>query len=182
MRDLFLLMNVSLDGYFEGPDHDLSWATHDFAAFRSETKKEVDTLLFGHRTYEMMESFWPTPQATEMAPDVAQFMNQAQKVVVSHQPFTPKWDKVTVISADVVSAVRRLKAEDGQSIAIFGSNELCVSLMPTGLIDEFQIQVNPVALGDGTPLFKGLPEKAELALIKTHTFPGGVVLLTYRPC
>ena len=64
---------------------------------------------------------------------------------------------------------------------MFGSNTLCVSLMQAGLVDEFQIMVNPVALGDGTSLFKGLPEKAELTLTDTRRFKSGTVMLTYIP-
>ena len=180
MRKIFLLMNVSLDGYFETPEHDISWATGDFEAFSPEAGEEVDTLLFGHRTYEMMKSFWPTPQAEQAAPDVARFMNEKRKVVASRHNFDPGWQNVTVISGDVPGEIRRLKEQPGKTIAMFGSNNLCVSLMQAGLIDEFQIIVNPVALGEGTPLFKGLPAKTGLALVDTRPFKSGAVMLTYN--
>ena len=181
MRKIFLLMNVSLDGYFEGPGHDISWASNDFEAFSQEGSEEVDTFLFGHRTYDMMKSFWPTPQAAEIAPDVARVMNEKQKVVASHQPFDPGWNNVKVIGADAVGEVKQLKEQPGKTIAMFGSNTLCVSLMQAGLVDEFQIIVNPVALGGGTSLFKGLPEKAKLTLTDTRRFKSGTVMLTYKP-
>jgi dihydrofolate reductase len=152
----------------------------DFEAFSSEGSGEVDTLLFGHRTYDMMK-FWSTPQAEETQPEIARFMNEKLKVVASHQPFEPGWKNVTVISGDVPGAVRKLKKEPGQTIAMFGSNNLCVSLMQHGLIDEFQILVNPVVLGEGTSLFSGLPKKAELTLRDTRQFKSGVMMLTYAP-
>lgn len=174
-------MNVSLDGYFEGPGHDISWSHDDFEAFSLEQSKEVDTLLFGRKTYELMKGFWPTPQAEEIAPEIAKFMNEKLKVVVSHNSFEPGWNNVMVISDDVAGEVRKLKEQPGKTIAMFGSNNLCVSLMQEGLIDEFQILVNQVALGEGTSLFKGLPKKAELRLTETRKFESGTILLTYEP-
>ena len=66
MRRIFLFMNVSLNGYFEGPGHDISWAHSDFEAFSPEQNQGDATILLGHRTYEMMKNFWPTPQAHEV--------------------------------------------------------------------------------------------------------------------
>lgn len=180
MRTIFLFMNVSLDGYFEAPGHDISGFTNDFEAFSADQSGEVDTLLFGRKTYDMMK-FWSTPQAETIAPEIAKFMNEKLKVVVSHSAFEPDWSKVTVISADVVGAVKKLKEQPGKNIAMFGSNNLCVTLMQAGLVDEFQIVVNPVAFGDGTSLFKGLPAKAALTLTETRQFKSGAILLTYAP-
>ena len=146
-------MNVSLDGYFEAPGHDLSWAKNDLEAFSPEQSQEVDTILLGHRTYEMMKSFWPTPQAEQVAPEIARFMNAKNKVVASHEPFEPGWKNVTVISGDVAGAVKKLKQLPGKDIIILGSNNLSVSLMREGLIDEFQIVVIPIVLGSGRTLF-----------------------------
>ena len=177
-------MHVSLDGYFEGLGNDISWFNSDdyhFEAFSLEQSKEVDTLLFGRKTYEMMKSFWPTAQAEAIAPEVAQFMNEKHKVVVSHTAFAPGWHNVTVISDDVAAAVRKLKEQPGKTIAIFGSNNLCVSLMQAGLIDEFRIVVNPLVLADGTSLFKGLPKRADLTLTETRQFESGKTLLIYKP-
>ena len=73
MRNLFLFMNVSLDGYFEGQGHDISQFHNEenpFEAYSSEEGGAVDALLFGHRTYDMMKNFWPTPQAQESAPQI----------------------------------------------------------------------------------------------------------------
>ena len=180
MRKLFLFMNVSLDGYFEAPGHDISGFKNDSEAFSSDASQEVDTLLFGHQTYEMMK-FWSTPQAEQMMPEVARFMNEKHKIVASLHPFDPGWKNVQVISGDVVEAIKMLKEQPGKNIIIFGSSTLCVSLMQAGLIDEFQIVVNPVVFGEGTPLFKGLPGKAELTLVETKRYQSGAVLLTYQP-
>ncbi len=181
MRRIFLFMNVSLDGYFEAPGGDLSWAGHDYEAFSPESSAAVDTILLGRRTFEMMRSYWPTPPAAEMAPEVARFMNDRSKVVASHAPFDPGWQNATVITGDVPEAVRQLKAQPGKEIIVMGSNILCVSLLTHGLLDELQILVNPVVLGAGTPLFRGLQEPIPLALKSSRQFQSGGVLLTYEP-
>ena len=108
-------------------------------------------------------------------------MNEQRKVVVSHQSFEPGWNNVTVICDDVAGEVKKLKAQPGKDIIILGSNNLCVSLMQEGLIDEFQIVVNPVVLAEGTTLFEGLPADAELRLTGTRQFKNGTILLTFEP-
>jgi len=180
MRKIILFNNISLDGYFEDQNHDISGFKADFEAFSSSEGSQVDTLLFGHKTYEMMK-FWSTPQAEAMAPDVAKFMNATQKIVASHEPFAVGWNNVRVISGDIPAAVRQIKEEPGKDIMIFGSNTLSVSLMQEGLIDEFQIVVNPVAFGAGTPLFAGLRDTMAFHLLDVRRFSSGAVLLIYRP-
>ena len=184
MRKTFLFMNVSLDGYMEGPGHDISsfhQEENPFEAFSSEGSAAVDTLLFGRKTFEMMKSYWPTPEAKQSAPEIASFMNENPKVVVSHHPFEPGWDRTILISGDVIGQLKALKGQPGKTIAIFGSNNLCVTLLQEGLLDELQIMVNPVILGGGTPLFAGLPETIKLRLVQSHTYKSGTVLLTYEP-
>lgn len=182
MRKLWLLMNVSLDGYFEAPGHDISWASGGFEPFSDDDTGSVDAFLFGHRTYDMMKNFWPTPQAAATAPEVATVMNEKNKFVVSHAAFEPGWNNVTVLSGDdVLAEVQRLKDQPGGSIAVFGSNNLCVTLLREGLLDELHILVNPVLLGTGTSLFTGLPEKAALTLTKSQSYPSGATMLTYVP-
>lgn len=179
MRKIFLLMNISLDGYFEDANQQISGFKNDNEAFSEGESAEVDTLLFGRKTYEGM-TFWSTPEAREMMPEVAKFMNETPKVVVSHHDFDPGWENVTVVSQNAVAAIRTLKAQVGKTIAIFGSNNLCVSLMQHRLIDEFQIIVNPVVFGAGSSLFAGLTSQAELTLKRSKPFKSGAVMLTYH--
>ena len=84
-RKIFLFMMVSLDGYFEGPDHDISWHRVDseFNDFSLEQMSKVDTLMFGRRTYELMESYWPSEEARQDDPKVAEFLNTLPKIVFS---------------------------------------------------------------------------------------------------
>ena len=176
-------MMVSVDGYFEGVNHDLSWHNVDaeFMAFSHEQNNSnaVDTILFGHRTYDLMASFWPTAQGIGSDPETAQFMNETPKIVASHQPFTPEWEHTTVISANVLDEIEKMKTQPGKNIAIFGSNDLCVSLMERDIIDEFRLMVNPVALGKGNSLFVGVSKRVNMKLTDTREFTSGNVLNDY---
>lgn len=140
----------------------------------------MDAFLFGHTTYDMMNAFWPTPQAQQTAPQIAKVMNERQKFVASHSAFDPGWQNVTVLSGnDVVAQIKALKDGPGKTIGVFGSNQLCVSLIEAGLLDELQLILNPVALGDGTPLFKGLSKPHNFTLAETKKFKSGQLLLTF---
>jgi dihydrofolate reductase len=183
MRKIFLFMMTSLDGFFEGPDHDLSWHNVDaeFNEFAAKQAADADTLLFGRRTYELMARFWPTESAKRADPVIAEIMNTRPKFVVSRTLDKADWQNSTLIRDNAVEKIAELKRQPGKDIAIFGSNNLCVSLIPTGLIDEYRIMVNPVAIGVGTTLFVGLRERLSLRLVKTREFASGNVLLCYRP-
>jgi dihydrofolate reductase len=181
MRRVYLFMMVSLDGYFEGEDHDLSWHNVDgeFNDFAHEQLRETGALLFGKRTYDLMAGFWPTPQGQADDKEIAATMSALPKVVVSNRPVRPSWQPTKVVTANVHEEITKLKLESGKSIAILGSNALCVSLMEAALVDEFRLMVNPVAIGKGTPLFAGLAKRVKLNFVGSRAFKNGNVLNRY---
>jgi dihydrofolate reductase len=183
MRKVFLFMMVSLDGFFEGPDHEIDWHNVDeeFNEFAINQLNELDMILFGRITYEGMASFWPTPFAKENDPIVAEKMNTTPKIVVSKTLARADWQNTRLIKEHVSEEIAQLKQQPGKDIAIFGSSDLAVSLLQMGLLDEVRVIVNPVVLGNGKLLFKGLHEQLKLKLLKTHQFNSGNVLLYYEP-
>lgn len=175
---------VTVDGYFEGEGHDISWHNannQEFTDFVGQQNQTIGTILMGHRTFDMMASFWPTEEAKKIDAATSEFMTNTQKIAVSHEPFGTSWENTRIISDNVYEEIQKLKEEDGKDIAIFGSNMLCVSLVEHGLVDEFRIMVNPVALGKGNPLFTGLSRKINLKLVDVIKFESGNVLLKYFP-
>ncbi len=184
MSKLFLFMMISLDGFFEGPGHDLSWHNADnqeFADFANEQTAGVGAIIFGHRTYDMMADFWPKPIGEQADATTARLMNKAPKFVVTHQDFKPKWENTEVIRINIKEEIQKLKAQGDQDLAVYGSNNLCVSLLEMHLLDELRIMVNPVVIGKGTPLFHGAKNKLKFKLIASRQFKSGNVLLTYKP-
>jgi dihydrofolate reductase len=183
MRKVILFMMVSLDGFFEGPNHALDWHNVDaeFNEFAIHQLNEVDVLLFGRKTYEMMASYWPTPAATKNDPIVAERMNNLPKLVFSRTLQKVEWNNSRLIKENVAEEISKLKQQPGKDMAIFGSSDLSVTLAKLGLIDEYRIMVNPVVLGNGTRLFAGMNHRLNLKLVKTKSFSSGNVLLYYVP-
>lgn len=173
---------TTLNGYFKGPDNDISWHRHgdEENGFASDSLGEKATLLFGRITYEMMAGFWPTPMAIENMPEVAKGMNEAEKIVFSTTLEGAGWENTTVINGDLIEAVRKLKAIPGKVMTILGSGSIIAQLAEARLIDEYQFMIDPVAIGEGTPSFQGLTRKLDLKLIDSRVFKSGVVLLNYE--
>jgi len=187
MSKLFLFMMVSVDGFFEGPNHDLSWhnVNPEFNDFAIAQTKTVGTLLFGHTTYDLMSGYWPTEGPRKNDPVVAELMNTLPKIVFSRTltnlPAIPHWENAKLEKEVNKDEIIKLKQSSDKPLAIFGSNALCVSLMRLGLVDEFRLMVAPVVIGKGTRLFEGLNEKYKLKLTSSRVFNSGNILLTYVP-
>lgn len=183
MRKIIFFMFTSLDGFFEGPDRDISWhyVDEEFNEFAIEQINTVDTLLFGRVTYELMASYWPTPAADADDPIVADKMNSMPKIVFSKTLSTVNWQNTRLIKENFVDEMLKLKGQPGRGLIIFGSSDLAVTFMEHSLIDEYRIVVNPVVLGSGKSLFQGIQDKFELKLLQTRSFKSGNVLLYYEP-
>jgi dihydrofolate reductase len=183
MRKLIAFNLVTLDGFFEGPNHDLSWHNVDaeFNDFTIEQCNAGDTLVFGRVTYQLMARFWPKPDAIKNDPIVADYMNRTPKIVFSRTLEKAEWNNTRVVRDHVAEEIAKLKQQPGKDIAVFGSANLLSTLMQLDLVDEHRIMVNPVILGNGTPLFKTSKDKQNLKLVRTKTFGNGNVLLCYQP-
>lgn len=181
MRKVFLFNMITLDGFFEGPNQDISWhhVDDEFNEFAIEQLKEVDTLLFGRVTYQGMASYWPTEFAISSDPIVAELMNNLPKMVFSRTLEKAEWNNTKLVNNNAAEEVSKLKQQPGKDIAIFGSSAFAVTLAERGLIDEYRVIVNPLLLGNGTPLLKGIKDKLDLKLLKSRTFKSGNVLLYY---
>ncbi len=149
MRRIFSFMMATVDGYYEGPNQEFDFWNIDeeFDEFSVEQLDEVDTLVFGRVTYEGMAAFWPTSAAEEEDPRIAARMNSISKIVVSRTLDKAEWANTRLITAP--DELAKLRQQPGKDIAIFGSSDLTVSLLPMGLVDELRIMVNPVILGAG---------------------------------
>jgi dihydrofolate reductase len=187
---LFTFMTISVDGFFEGRDHDISWHNVDDEVhkFAIELLRGTDTILFGRRTYELFEDFWPKaaddPEISEDVLEIACLINNMKKIVFSKTltrvEEKENWRNVKLIRDVNPEEIKRWKRESGKDLDIGGSN-LAVSFAQLGLIDEIRIMVSPIVLGEGTRLFEGIKDNLNLSLLKTRTFKSGNVLLYYQP-
>jgi dihydrofolate reductase len=186
MRNLIVFNHVTLDGYFAGLNGDFSWAhtgndDAEYAAFVAENAGGGGQLLFGRVTYQLMAGYWPTPMADQHNPAVAAAMNQMSKVVFSRTLREASWSNTTLVKGDIVAAIRRMKDQPGPGMAILGSGSIVAQLALEQVIDEYQMMVDPVALGSGRTMFEGISKMLTLKLTKTRTFKNGKVLLCYQP-
>jgi dihydrofolate reductase len=194
-RKIVVFDRVSADGYFSAPDGSLSWVVPD-----EEIDKEgaSDTpgagcLIFGRRTFDMFESFWPTQlgeAATAQDPHrpvrhsdsmkkMAVWLNEATKIVFSRTRRESSWKNTRFAGEFDASKVEALKSEPGKDILVFGSGEIVSLLAGHGLVDEYQLVVSPLVLGGGKSLLRGLPKSVPLRLVDAKSYSSGNVKLRY---
>ena len=187
MTRLSVFNHVSLDGFFAGPNGEIDWfqAVHDdewnrYAQEHSDISSS--TLMFGHTTYRMMKSWWPTPPAMKADPAMAQVMNDSPKIVFSKRlkkaQDEPTWKNIRVIDEIDPAEIRNLKRRE--RITVLGSGTIVQQLANLRLIDEYTLLLVPIVLGKGRPLFKAVG-KTTLDLVEQRAFRNGVVLLRYQP-
>jgi dihydrofolate reductase len=186
MQKLIVFNHVTLDGHFVDANGGFSWAQHgnddpEYSAFVAENASGGGQLLFGRITYDLMASYWPTPIADQHNPAVAKGMNSMAKVVFSRTLEKAAWNNTRLVKSDIAAEVRKMKNEPGPGLAILGSGSIVSQLVPENLIDEYQMIVDPVALGKGRSMFDGIREKLTLQLAKSRIFRNGKVYLCYQP-
>jgi dihydrofolate reductase len=182
MRKLHAFETVTLDGFFTDDHNDMSWAhkqDEEFREFTSSNARGDAELLFGRVTYEMMASFWPTPEAATRLPEVAAAMNRMRKYVFSRSVNQAAWQNTTLVKGDPVAETARLKREAGPDLVVMGSGSIVSQLAQARLIDEYQIVLNPLVLGRGRTLFATVDDRLPLRLTQTRTFKNGNVVLWY---
>ena len=184
MSKLSAFVFTSLDGYFEGPKKgDISWHRHgaEENAYAVEALKAGSTLLFGRVTYQMMAGYWPTPAGLKDDPVMAEGMNKADKIVFSRTLDKAEWRNTRLVKGDIADEVRRLKQLPRKGMTLLGSGSILTLFAEKGLIDSYEIMIDPVILGGGTSVFGGLKNRQDLKLTSTRAFRSGVVLLSYAP-
>jgi class 3 adenylate cyclase/dihydrofolate reductase len=179
---------MTVDGVMEAPgmeehrDGKNAWALRvqdeETARFNKSQIYDADAILFGRTTYNIWAAFWPTVTGDE---ELARRVNEIPKYVVSATMKSADWTNSTLISADVVGEVERLKERPGGDLLVYGSADLVDELLKHDLIDEYRLLVYPVILGSGKHLFRNGIDAHHLRLVGSRTFTSGIVLLTYEP-
>jgi len=185
---------VTVDGVMQGlggPDEDrrggferggwiTPYADEEGMGFLNEVYGRADAFLLGKRTYEIFAASWGTWDDPGDSP-IWTALNTRPKYVASTAPFDPEWANTTVLSGDVVAAVEELKAEQGGELQVHGSGALIRSLLADELVDEMNLLIVPVVVGQGTRLFPDAGPDAALELLGSRTTASGVTIQVYRP-
>ena len=184
MRKVIYSMMVSLDGFIEGPNRNIDWVIIDeeLHKYINDQQAEADAFLYGRRMYEIMAGYWPTADGDPSIPgymlEFAYIWKNKPKIVFSKTLEKVEW-KSRLVRENIAGEILKLKAQPGKDLALGGAN-IAATFMKLGLIDEYQLFVQPIVLGSGTPFFPALDDKINLRLVETHRFGTGVILLRYQ--
>ena len=190
--ELTTTAQVSVDGVMQGPggpEEDErgtfergGWAHFDEEAgtVMDEIYERADTFLFGRRTYEIFAGSWGTWSDPGDSP-IWTSLHTLPKYVASTTPFEPAWGNTTLLTGDVEAAIRELKAKPGGELQVHGSGALFRWLLDHDLVDEINLFVFPVVVGEGTRLFADTGPDTALELLGSRSTPGGVTIQVYRP-
>lgn len=181
MNRIVVVNWVAVDGIFSGPDGETDWFTPDeeLASENLQNLPKASTILFGRVTFKMMEAFWPTQEARSRFPEIAAYMNGAEKHTFSTTVNSSSWQNSYFhkeISRETVTAIKETAKGD---IVILGSGDVSMALHRLGLIDEYSLILDPQLLGAGKPFFRNINRTA-LQLLDARVFPSGTVRLNYK--
>jgi dihydrofolate reductase len=195
MRRIVTFNHVTADGYFTSPDGKIDWVVSDDQADKAAAERlpGFDTVLFGRRTYEMFEAFWPKALedpsgvrdphgAGRRSPEIhaiAVWLNQAVKLVFSRTLKKVAWKNARVADRLEPRAIEDLKKQPGKDIMVFGSGSIVSQLTRHKLIDEYQFLVTPTILGSGRSLVAGVAAHIALRLLEATAHRSQNVMLRY---
>lgn len=182
MRRIIVCNWLSLDGFIAGPEGETEWFSwsDEIAAFYKKMQQDVDTILLGRKTYDIMAAYWPTAQSASEDPEIISHMNDSRKIVYSTTLANADWSNTTISKQIDAAAIRALKKEAGKDIIVYGSGSIVSALTNLGLVDRFYIMICPILLGSGKPLAGGLEHFVQLKKPDVHPFAAGGVLLQYH--
>jgi len=189
MAKLKLQMQISIDGFTAaGPDdeqHWVTWAWDEIRPYVIALLNTSDTILIGRKLAVDYIPFWQdvfTNKPDEPIHEVSRHIVRAKKVIFTHTLDRAVWDNTILAKGALADEIKKLKAESSRDIVVYGGSSFVSALIQEGLIDEFHFFVNPVALGQGWPIFDRLSSYQQLRLTRSVAFPSGIVLNTYvRP-
>jgi dihydrofolate reductase len=180
MRDVIVAMTMSLDGFVApargAPVHQAVAEDPTLKKIKLDWLSQAGTHAMGRVTYNEMAAHWPHSTDAYAAP-----MNDLPKVVFSKTLESAEWDGSRVARGDLAEEIAALRREPGGDIIAWGGASFVQALSRQGLVDEYRLVINPVALGDGLPLFKDLTDPIGLQLVQSRAFPNGSALHVYRP-
>lgn len=182
MRKIIAAEFLSVDGFMSDPNDEMKWVIDDFneevGKYEDELYDNADTLFLGRITYKIFESYWPYPTKEEDM-EMSKKINNINKIVFSKTLNRVEWENSTLVKDIGQEEIMRMKEQPGRNMIIVGSASIVQQFANLNLIDEYQLLVHPVVLGNGKPLFKNINDKRNLKLVNTRNYANGVILLEY---
>jgi dihydrofolate reductase len=186
MRKLILQVQITVDGFIAGPNGEMDFMVWDWdeegKKYVSELTDSIDCILLGRKLAEGFIPYWEKVVSDKNNPEYlfGKKMSDTSKVVFSRKLKVIEWNNARLAKGELKAEINSLKNQNGKDIIAYGGGTFVSSLIKEGLVDEFQLFVNPVAIGNGMPIFKELDSKQELILIKAIPFACRIVVLNYE--
>jgi dihydrofolate reductase len=187
MRKVILQMMVTLDGFVAGPNDELDWIDTDPAMGEAHfaLAEGADAALIGHGVYHGMAAYWPqvvaSPDAANNEAEFGRLMNRMSKIVISTTPEELTWENSEQLLVkdddDLLTKLTELKAMPAKYLLLYGGVQAAHSLIRNKLVDEYRVDVCPIALGAGKPLF---PQRTRLRFISVTPYKSGAMTVTYQ--
>nr|WP_294947473.1 dihydrofolate reductase family protein [uncultured Mucilaginibacter sp.] len=185
MRKVKMQMQVTLDGYVAGPNGEMDWAAwnwdDELKEYVTAITQPVDLIVLGRVLAEGFIPFWIQSLAGDEPQEGAGKMVNTPKVVFTKTLTESPWENTTLATGDIKEEVARLKARPGGDIMVYGGAGLASAMIKNNLIDEYHIFINPVVIGKGMTIYKGLQDRMNLNLVETRSFACGINVLVYNP-
>lgn len=187
MRKLKLQMQLSADGFVGGPNGELDWMTwnwdDELKKYVNDLHVPIDTILLGKNMTDGFVKHWEVVKANPKDEGQAfgAKMIDTPKVVFSRTLKESNWINTELAKGDYVEFIKKLKSQSGSDIIVYGGSTFVTSLIKAGLIDEYNLFVNPTAIGKGMTIFTEIDSKMNLKLVKAIPFACGVVAMQYQP-
>lgn len=186
LRKLKLQVQLSVDGFVAGPQGEMDWLTFDWDEQINQVVEAitdpVDCIVLGRKLAEGFIPHWATVAADAEHPEFAagQKFSETPKVVFTRTLDRSPWPNAVLAKGDLVDEIIRLKDQAGGDIIAYGGASFVSALIQHDLIDEYDLFVNPAALGTGMPIFTALPSPRRFVLETAKAFPCGIVLIRYH--
>jgi dihydrofolate reductase len=185
MRKLKLQVQMSVDGFVGGPNGELDWMTWDMddniGAYINELTNSCDTILLGRKMTDGFVNYWESVKPDSPEYDFAQKMVGYPKYVFTKTLDESPWAHTTLVKGDIVDEVNAIKAQDGKDIVVYGGANFVSSLIKHDLIDEYNLFINPAALGKGLTIFGDISDTFRLSLLAAKQDDCGITVNRYVP-
>ena len=184
MRKLKLQVQITLDGFISGKNNEMDWMivnwSNDLKDYVTRLNERVDTILLGKNLALGFIPHWTDAYNRPEPMEGSEKYVKTPKVVFSKTLKKSEWDNTVVANGDLIEEVNKLKNQKGKDMIVFGGGKFVSSLIKKGLIDEYHLFINPVALGEGMPIFQDLDHRQNVTLQNSQVFECGIVVLKYK--
>ena len=186
LRKLKLHVQMSIDGCIAGPNGEMDWmvglSDDKIIKYENELMESFDTILLGRKMTDLFISYWSDviSKPDDRWNEFAKKMIETPKVVFTKTLNKSKWINTDLATGDLTDEIIKLKSRDGRDMFVYGGASFDSSLIKLGLIDEFLLFINPVAIGNGMTIFRDLNEIQKFNMVKSIAFDCGIVLLHYE--